>query len=316
MGLLLRWMLSERAGDRPALGQVFTCLQAPLTTGEGAFAGLDLLRPEPDSRWTFWREGRQLSALWTLPAGELPEPLAARFAPALKERLKQLKGLPRKLRDCPGFLPASLREEGGSLFLETPLPRRPMFPLSALPKLEKSPFLRDMRLVELAELVLELHEQGLMMGLMPPSAFALVLEEEGLTLRAADPGDVFPRDSLPPPILTRLTPEALSTLSPELHLALCRPEDYGELVGPRSDIFSLGLLFHLMLTGALPRTDHLDPAGNEVFYGAETGDVLALSEGLDSVHRRLILDMLALDPRKRPRDCAQVIRRILAFYTD
>ena len=314
LGLLLRWMLSERAGDRPTLTRVLACLETPLSGGE-AWSALPPLRRDEGSGWLRWREGKQLSVLWTLPAGDLPGPLQERFGPAVKERLKQLAGLEKKLRDCPGFLPMTLTEQGANRAAETPLPQRPMFPLSDLPALEKSPFLRDMRLVELAELLLALHRQGLMMGLMPPSSFALVQEEEGLGVCVTDRGDVFPQGSLPPPALIRLTPEALALLSPELHLALCRPEAFAGYVGPLSDVFSLGLLFHLMLTGELPRTEEQRSAGDSVFYRERTGDAVHLSDKLDSAHRQLILDMLALNPRQRPRGCAQVIRRILAIYT-
>ena len=71
-----------------------------------------------------------------------------------------------------------------------------------------------------------------------------------------------------------------------------------------SDVFSLGLTYHLYLTGALPETQ---PA-------AEDG-ALRLSSQLDIPHRSLLSRMLARDPSQRLQtmeDAAAEIRRILS----
>lgn len=74
----------------------------------------------------------------------------------------------------------------------------------------------------------------------------------------------------------------------------------------RHDIFALGLLLHLLLTGKLPNGG--DPAWKAVARGGDRA--LALSGELGSDDRALITWMLRRNPADRPTSCGQILERL------
>ena len=119
--------------------------------------------------------------------------------------------------------------------------------------------------------------------------------------------------------------ETIEYLSPELaQYIVASPEndsdemmDLQERIGPASDIFALGLIYHLILTGRLPglRNPQHRSCGNAVCYEESPADALTLDESIDKKHAGLICQMLRMNPLERPMRCDEIIRRILDFYT-
>ena len=109
------------------------------------------------------------------------------------------------------------------------------------------------------------------------------------------------------------TPEYFS---PELAAYVSRAEGGDSLgragsplaraIDRRHDIFALGLLLHLLLTGKLPNGG--DPAWKAVARGGDRA--LALSGELGSDDRALITWMLRRNPADRPTSCGQILERL------
>lgn len=91
--------------------------------------------------------------------------------------------------------------------------------------------------------------------------------------------------------------------SPEMLLYMAEEE---VTVTPKSDVFALGILFHIILCGSQPGySDGYDCLGQAVLNGDEP----QISYEIDRNSRELISDMLCADAEKRP-DAAEVFRRL------
>ena len=76
-----------------------------------------------------------------------------------------------------------------------------------------------------------------------------------------------------------------------------------------ADVFSLGLLYHIYLTGRIPQFSRTVTCGEEDMIPA--GDAkLSRTRKLDQTHRKLIYQMLEIDPAKRIDSAALVARKI------
>lgn len=98
-------------------------------------------------------------------------------------------------------------------------------------------------------------------------------------------------------------------------------EELGRALTTQSDIFSLGLIFHIYLAGEMPQakslTDRLKKRkekGKPIYCWTilNSGCELVISDKITSLkYRSLIQDMLNIDPTKRP-TATQVLQRIKA----
>lgn len=117
---------------------------------------------------------------------------------------------------------------------------------------------------------------------------------------------------------------SLDYCSPELGECACNEDDCAELsrkLTCKSDIFSLGLIFHFYLAGELPQpktlTERLQKRkdkGKDVYCWAviNSGCELKMSEKIKSLnYLTLIQDMLAFNPADRP-DAREVLQRLKA----
>ena len=117
---------------------------------------------------------------------------------------------------------------------------------------------------------------------------------------------------------------SLDYCSPELGMCASNEDECAELskkLTCKSDIFSLGLIFHYYLAGELPQpktlTDRLQrrkDKGKDVYCWAvvNSGCELVLSDKIKSLnYLSLIQDMLALDPAERP-SAREVLQRLKA----
>ena len=102
-------------------------------------------------------------------------------------------------------------------------------------------------------------------------------------------------------------------------------EELGKTLTSQSDIFSLGLIFHIYLSGEMPQAKSLTERlqkrkdkGKPIYCWTilNSGCELVLSDKITSFkYISLIQDMLQLDPKKRP-TATQVLQRLKAPETD
>lgn len=159
---------------------------------------------------------------------------------------------------------------------------------------------RKQQLVLLRTLLLSveiLHRNNIVHNDLKPDNMLVKKSDRGFySVKLIDFDDSYFVGDPPPPDEIVGTPEFYS---PEL----LRYNKVGEEFDPRSlttksDIFALGLIFHLMLAGGWPKG-----SGKEDAYPAETlaaGGTLKLDSHLSSEHQELIAGMLQADPGDRP----------------
>ena len=117
---------------------------------------------------------------------------------------------------------------------------------------------------------------------------------------------------------------SLDYCSPELGKCACNEDECAELskaLSVKSDVFSLGLIFHYYLAGELPQpktlTERLQrrkDKGKDVYCWTviNSGCELKMSDKIKNLnYLMLIQDMLALDPESRP-DAREVLMRLKA----
>ena len=110
-------------------------------------------------------------------------------------------------------------------------------------------------------------------------------------------------------------------LAPEIGMYMADARDgkspFMEAIGPTADIYSLGLLYHLLLCGTLPQiSEELDPDDAPVLYKAalQGAQYIKLSEKLDARHAEIIRKMIAGQPKARYRSCEQVLHEVNMTY--
>ncbi len=87
--------------------------------------------------------------------------------------------------------------------------------------------------------------------------------------------------------------------APETYLALCEEE---VTLTRKLDVFALGILFHLIMTGELPV---IDEKYHYIYECVMDGETPELSDSLTPKHRELIYSMLKANPDARP-SCVEV----------
>lgn len=101
----------------------------------------------------------------------------------------------------------------------------------------------------------------------------------------------------------------LTFLSPEACLFM---NDMDAKLSCKLDIFSLGILFHMYLTGSLPEFDH--EKYETIFETVLEKDKIIISDKLPRSLADMICKMLICDPKKRI-DCQKVYRILNAYLT-
>lgn len=167
----------------------------------------------------------------------------------------------------------------------------------------------DTMMLRLVNAISALHGANLLhCDLKPENVF--IVEQDGTYVgMISDFDDSFFMNELPPKDDVVGTPEYMS---PEL--AAYKMGDENEPsedlpLGPASDMFSVGLIYHMYLTGEMPRFDTERYNGQLFSVMFDEGEY-KLSEKLDAAHYALIQRLLIPDPAWRMNSCAAVASEI------
>ncbi|MEV0537597.1 protein kinase [Kitasatospora sp. NPDC050463] len=85
-----------------------------------------------------------------------------------------------------------------------------------------------------------------------------------------------------------------------------------DAIDTRSDLYSLGCVLYALLTGGPPFTGHGGAAVMAQHLGEPPVPPSLRRPGMPADLDRLVLDLLAKDPDRRPADADEVRRRLLA----
>ncbi|MDO4355968.1 MAG: hypothetical protein Q4E13_05605 [Clostridia bacterium] len=209
--------------------------------------------------------------------------------------------------------------------MASPLSGDTYITLSELQQYNDSVFLLDARMTEILFALQVLHDDGFMLGAVSPALFGVSIDGEIARTELLDLSGAMSVDDLPMPEAIMPDPESIEFLSPELaqYIAVSPKEgtddllDMQEWLGPASDIFSLGLIYHLILTGRMPKLIHPEygNCANAICHEARPEDAVELDESINGKRSELIYRMLRMNPLDRPMRCDEIVRRILDFYT-
>lgn len=204
-------------------------------------------------------------------------------------------------------LPFEVKMRGGLAFALSPLPAGEPLSFETLRERMADTASRDRLMCAMLSAVGQFHAQGLMHGGLSADSFLWLSGAEGVDTYFHDAPALFQADSLPPREDFDLD---LLTLAPETAYYLGRqwgPAPARTFIGTASDIFSLGMVYHALLTGSYPSAAP-EPY---VFFTASRGlPGLGLSDALDPARKAIIAAMMGFRPADRPADCQAVIHMI------
>lgn len=311
---LIRSMLSPD----PALRPTAKCLLDAMSTSPDPHRCTDMRFPlESDGQWM---TVHMLPALPDDGTSEARAPLTDHA-----QELNRVRDLCRHStqwnRICPTVSPMTLICRAPAPCVTADLPKAAL-QLHQLNRLEDSPFILDARFTEILFAAQLLHDEGFILGSISPDMFCVDVDETVSRIRLTDISGALPRHNLPEPSAILPEPSAIPLLSPELSQYLSAPDECTRqamraYIGPASDVFSLALIYHLILTGEFPALTESE-SGSFACAAAHADPsqpAFRLSEELDDAHRALILEMLSFDPAQRPGRCDRIAGRIMDFYT-
>jgi len=82
-----------------------------------------------------------------------------------------------------------------------------------------------------------------------------------------------------------------------------------KMIGVTSDIFSLGLIYHMLLCSSLPQMT-ADEYVYHAFAAADGEDGMLIDDRISDKRRRILRQMLSYEPQDRPESCDKVIEQI------
>lgn len=167
----------------------------------------------------------------------------------------------------------------------------------------------DTLMLRLVNAISALHGANLLhCDLKPENVF--IVEQDGTYVgMISDFDDSFFMNELPPKDDVIGTPEYMSPELAAYKMGEGDEPEEGLPLGPASDMFSVGLIYHMYLTGEMPQFDTGRYDG-QLFSVMFDGGDYALSEKLDAAHYALIQRLLVPDPAWRLGSCAAAASEI------
>lgn len=333
---LMRWMMNPDPAGRPTPQQVMASLRAlhdalPNLPPDQPPGNAPSKMHAPEQYIFALEDGRpalarRLPWFWEESAGEASAPLFERHAAFRTREINRLNAVSQRSRAWSdgqiGVSPCAVHHDVGGVSVSSPLPNGPLLTLGQVSLALDSPFLLDARMVDLLLAVYALHEDGWILGLISEDRFCVQATPAGGQVWLVDLSAAMPFNNLPAP--GDIRPDAASDplLSPELAQYIASTSEEARQaaegwVSPASDIFSLGLMYHLILTGRLPTLicNGKGTYADAVCFSESPRQVIELDSRLDERHSELIYEMLTANPMERLADCGGVAWRILGFYT-
>lgn len=346
---LIRWMLSPITGDRPTAREALSSMAqaekagllkqaaSPLQDGRTVHAEEFSYRREPVSprhspaqRLGVSQSGamhlvHEHEELWN--PGEPGSDRLFSRQKALRERalqrMSEVSVLSQQWHSAnPLVAENTLYAALTPPLMTAPLEGDTLLTLRQLRELDDSIFLLDARMTDILFALQTLHDDGYILGCFSEAAFYAEAAPTGAVVHLADLSGAMPVDSMPPPCDFSPGQEELRLLSPELNQYISSGSETSDFdamlwVSTASDIFTLGLIYHLILAGDYPQLaePRYGTFCNALCHGDSPDSVFVIDPGIDRRHSRLIRSMLALDPLKRPKRCDEIADSIMAFYT-
>lgn len=236
-----------------------------------------------------------------------------------QRRRDYLAAVLKKLNSCPSAsLPLPIGElvpQGALCFLAQRLPEGDRLTIEAFAKNHHSWKNAKRIMLELLDLVDRLHSAGLLSCVMTKEDVWIVNDSDGVAHPfLARPQRFLLMGQIPEPEDLDISADILA---PELCMYLgCRDmEDrkaIAGMIGTWSDIFSLGLIYHLLLCGelptmALPEYVYLGLAAQEDEAGRSG---LLLSGGISTKQQAILQKMTAFEPEERVGTCSMAAAMI------
>lgn len=349
---LIRWMLAPYQSDRPTADQVLAAfaeaeenrLTAAALPGAFDCPGLHVCaeavspRHSPLRRLAFAADGTPCQAQllpWMWPCGSSPKtPLTQRQRQYLTRAAARLSETAQLSRDWhaahPGIDPCAMVSASPWPLCSAPFGGDVCIPLEQLKRYDPSIFLLDARMTELLFMAQVLHSGDYILGIFSEQSFYASIGEDGAQAHYADAAFAISLFSIPPAIDFMPDAAALRLMSPEMSTFISsqspdQEEAYQLHLGPASDIFTLGFLYHLILTGHFPQVDESRLNGGPQAYGtfsnaichaSDPAAAIVLDPSLDRKHSLLIRRMISLNPLDRPASCEEIAYTIMRFYTE
>ena len=256
---------------------------------------------------------------WQLPGPMLLKPRAARnLQRRHKENLAALRSLAQRLGKLDGLTgavsPFRVVKKGCSVFAMTDLPKGERLGLKGLYASAKPEEIDDV-MIGLLRDIDRCHRDGMVHGTIAPDSVDVIDDSDALRPVLTDAWRLKLLRELPHGALIDADPELLA---PEMHKYMTAADDEAsealrEMIGSHTDVFSLGLVYHMMLTGEKPQCT--DPGCTCCGMAAELG-ALRLSGKLDKARAAVIGRMIAYEPGERPATCADAADMIAAIRTE
>lgn len=333
---MLRRMLAPAAKARIHPRQVLDTVNAAITMGvyrelEAPFAKLSGLKAEgtqPPMCTAEMRVMRQASRQRVLlrhmeACFQLPRRarwISKAYARIQREQEKRLAMLQERERTLGGVLkangvvvPFAVTRCGRRVFVETKLPPGELLPIEALhlPAEEA-----DALMIGLISEISVLHQKGLIHGRMTgKSLFAVESNDGQISLILTDGWRFEPVDALFCDAALDVDP---ALMAPEVCVWLAASDDdiagmAKEMIGPASDIFSLGLIYHILLTGRLPG---FEAEGCVIAAQIPQSELFEIDPSIAADRAAVIRRMLENEPSQRPASCAEVMQMIRELVRD
>ncbi len=219
--------------------------------------------------------------------------------------------------ECPVLYDVCTKEIGRRFFVQQTLPQGNCVPLSRLDLPMKAQD-ADGFMIALLKGAARLHDKGLLCCLLDADDIWGAAQADGGIQPILGGVHRFIRKDAP--MDRERIDEYPRIASPEVCMYMGQNDaqmrmQIAQMIGPWSDLFNLGAVYHMLLTGILPYMTGEGERflGEALCMGSGELPALLLGGKLDARRRKLIEQMLSYDPEDRPENCEEVIERIEAF---